>query len=234
MQSMPATVDAADIALRLGLTVLAGLQIGYNRREHGKAAGLRTTMLVCLAASVSMIQVNVLLPTAGKASDSYVVMDLMRLPLGILTRVGFIGGGAILRRDNIVIGVTTAATLWFVTVIGLCFGGGQIVLGIAGLVLGYLTLWGLALIEERLERDQRADLTIETDVDGPSEENIQRRLARLGLKASSCHVTLAGNRRELAFVVSGRRQDTDVRAPEFLADFARQPGVLRLEWKALA
>jgi hypothetical protein len=58
--------------------------------------------------------------------------------------------------------------------------------------------------------------------------------ARLGMKASSCHVTLAGNRRELAFVVSGRRQDTDVRVPEFLDDFARQPGVLRLEWKALA
>ena len=54
------------------------------------------------------------------------------------------------------------------------------------------------------------------------------------MKASSCHVTLAGTRRELAFVVSGRRQDTDVRVPEFLDDFARQPGVLRLEWKALA
>lgn len=66
------------------------------------------------------------------------------------------------------------------------------------------------------------------------EESIQRWLARLGLKAGSCHVVLAGNRRELAFVVSGPRQDTDVRAPEFLADFARQPGVLRLEWKALA
>jgi putative Mg2+ transporter-C (MgtC) family protein len=133
-----------------------------------------------------------------------------------------------------VIGLTTAATLWFVTVLGLCFGGGQIALGLAGLALGFLTLWGLALIEERLERDHRADLTIETDVDGPSEENIQRRLARIGLKANSCHITLAGRRRELAFVVSGRRRDTDVRAPEFLADFARQPGVLRLEWKALA
>ena len=82
----------------------------------------------------------------------------------------------------------------------------------------------LALIEERPERDHRADLTIETDVGGPSEENIQRRLARTGLKANSCHITLAGRRRELAFVVSGRRQDTDVRAPEFLAEFARQPG----------
>jgi putative Mg2+ transporter-C (MgtC) family protein len=100
-----------DIALRLGLTVLVGIVIGYNRSEHGKAAGMRTTLLVCLAASVAMIQVNLLLPTAGRPSDSFVMNDLMRLPLGILTGVGFIGGGAILRRDNIVVGVTTAATL---------------------------------------------------------------------------------------------------------------------------
>jgi putative Mg2+ transporter-C (MgtC) family protein len=56
--------------------------------------------------------------------------DLMRLPLGILIGVGFIGGGAILRRDDIVVGVTTAATLWLVTVIGLCLGGGQLALGL--------------------------------------------------------------------------------------------------------
>jgi MgtC family len=52
----------------------------------------------------------------------------MRLPLGILTGVGFIGGGTILKRGDLVTGVTTAATLWLVTVIGLCFGGGQLAL----------------------------------------------------------------------------------------------------------
>jgi len=54
------------------------------------------------------------------------VMDLMRLPLGILTGVGFIGGGAIFKKGDLVTGVTTAATLWMVTVIGLCLGGGQL------------------------------------------------------------------------------------------------------------
>jgi len=80
--------------------------------------GLRTTLLVCLAAAISMVSVNLFLATAGKPSDSFVVLDLMRLPLGILTGMGFIGGGAILRRDGLVVGVTTAATLWFVTVMG--------------------------------------------------------------------------------------------------------------------
>src|ERR1700751_4826488 len=109
-----------EIALRLALAIAAGLLLGYNREERGKVAGMRTTVLVCLAASAAMIQVNILLPTAGRPHDSFVMNDLMRLPLGILTGVGFIGGGAILRRDNIVVAVTPAATLWLATVIGLC------------------------------------------------------------------------------------------------------------------
>src|SRR5215467_14403800 len=123
-----------DVALRLALSVVAGAVLGIDRGEHGRPAGLRTTLLVCLAAAVAMIQTNLLLGTAGKTGSSFAVLDLMRLPLGILTGMGFIGGGAILRRDNMVMGVTTAATLWFVTVLGLCFGGGQIGLGMAGLV----------------------------------------------------------------------------------------------------
>jgi len=67
-------------------------------------------MLVGLAASVAMIQANLLLPVAGKTSASFGVMDLMRLPLGILTGVGFIGAGAILKRGDLVTGMTTAAT----------------------------------------------------------------------------------------------------------------------------
>lgn len=119
---MPLTLQWDDIALRLVLTVIAGTLVGINRSEHGQAAGLRTTILVCLAASVAMIQMNLLMPTAGKTPESFVTLDLMRLPLGILTGMGFIGGGAILRRGNMVQGVTTAATLWIVTVIGLCLG----------------------------------------------------------------------------------------------------------------
>jgi hypothetical protein len=84
-------------------------------REHGRAAGLRTSILVTMAACVAMLQVNLLLPLAGRPSDSFIMNDLMRLPLGILSGMGFIGAGAIVRRENFVVGVTTAATLWFLT-----------------------------------------------------------------------------------------------------------------------
>lgn len=170
MTGMPTNIGWTDIAIRLALSIIAGMVIGYNRTEHGKAAGLRTTLLVCLAASVAMIQVNLLLPTAGRSADSFVMNDLMRFPLGILTGVGFIGAGAIIRRDDIIVGVTTAATLWYVTVIGLCLGGGQIWLGIAATAIGLIALWALNFVELRLRRESRARLYIELEDASPQRE----------------------------------------------------------------
>jgi len=157
---MPLHPTWDDIALRLLLTMIAGAAIGFNRGVRGHTAGLRTTILVGLAASVAMIQANILLPVAGKTVESFVVMDPMRLPLGILTGVGFIGGGAILKRGDLVTGVTTAATLWVVTVIGLCLGGGQIGLGGSATILGMITLWALKWIDRRMPRKHRAMLVI--------------------------------------------------------------------------
>src|ERR1700679_3120929 len=115
---MPVTLEWQQIALRLSLTVIAGLIIGFNRGEHGRPAGMRTTLLVCLAASLSMLQANLLMNSIGKTHDSFVVLDLMRLPLGILSGMGFIGAGTILRKGSLVLGVTPARPLWFVTLGG--------------------------------------------------------------------------------------------------------------------
>src|SRR6185437_5898533 len=163
-RTMPLTPSWADIGLRLLLTVIAGALIGLNRGEHGHPAGLRTTLLVGLAASLSMILANLLLDTAGKPDGSFAVLDLMRLPLGILTGVGFIGAGAIIRRGDGVEGVTTAATLWFVTMVGLCLGGGQLILGSVATAIGLVVLIALKALENRVPSARRA--TIELILDG--------------------------------------------------------------------
>jgi putative Mg2+ transporter-C (MgtC) family protein len=141
--------------------MIAGAILGLDRGARGHAAGLRTTILVALAAAVAMVQANILLPIGGKTAASFSVLDLMRLPLGILTGVGFIGGGAILKRGDIVRGVTTAATLWIATVIGLCFGGGQVRLGLVATVLAFVTLFVLDYFDRRIPRQHRARLIIE-------------------------------------------------------------------------
>ncbi len=173
--NMPLVPTWTDIAIRLALTMVAGALIGLNRGARGHAAGFRTTILVALAASVAMIQANILLSLGGKTSESFSVMDLMRLPLGILTGVGFIGGGTIVKKGDLVTGVTTAATLWLVTVIGLCLGGGQLILGIAATALAVFTLWILRWVDRIIPREHRARLVVSCD---PS-RNVLEDLPRL-------------------------------------------------------
>jgi len=230
---MSATLGWPEIALRLALTVVAGLMLGINRSERGRAVGLRTTLLVCLAASVAMIQVNLLLTTKGKAPDSFAQIDPMRLPLGILTGMGFIGAGAILRRGTLVLGVTTAATLWLITVIGLCFGGGEITLGLAALALGVGTLWGLKGLELHLRQDRRAILELRTQAGGPSEEEIYTYLQKAGYRIGcwdiTCNCKGGVQSRTLRCEVRWRSCPTEVMPPRLLDQLTQHEGVLKLK-----
>jgi putative Mg2+ transporter-C (MgtC) family protein len=235
MQPMPLVVTPGDLALRLALTVVAGLLIGINRDEHGRPAGLRTTLLVCLAASVAMIQANLLLPLAGRPNGSFVMLDLMRLPLGILSGMGFLGAAAIIRRGDLVQGVTTAATLWIVTVIGLCFGGGQLALGIAATVLVLLALWGLKRVEVFVQREHRATLTVTTDndADAATEPQIIASFSTAGYwiaRESVTHAPAAGYSEhcyELRWVGTVRNPVV----PGFLRVLAALPSVRSVSWK---
>jgi putative Mg2+ transporter-C (MgtC) family protein len=230
---MPLTLTWHEIALRLALSAASGVLIGLDRSEHGRPAGLRTTLLVCLAAAVAMIQANLLLATMGKPADSFVTLDLMRLPLGILTGMGFIGGGAILRRDGFVLGVTTAATLWFVTIIGLCFGGGQISLGLAAFVLGMLVLSGLRSIEHRMKQEQYGTLSVTVEDDQLTEEEILAAVQKGGYKISVSSVACVNQTRlrELEFRLQWRAVPDSVEVPPFFRDLLRDPHVVTARWK---
>jgi putative Mg2+ transporter-C (MgtC) family protein len=233
---MPLTLTWHEIAIRLTLSVIAGALIGFDRGEHGRPAGLRTTLLVCLAAAVAMVQANLLLSTRGRSPDSFVDMDVMRLPLGILTGMGFIGGGAILRRDGFVLGVTTAATLWFVTVIGLCFGGGQIGLGIAATVLGGLVLSGLRWFDYSVKREQHGTLFLTTERDLPHEEAIRAIVQKAGYKIMSVSAVTCDKqteRRNVEFMVQWRSAAHNLDAPAFLRDLLNDPHVTTAHWKVV-
>lgn len=231
---MPLQISWHDIAIRLLLTIVGGGLIGINREERGQAAGLRTTILVCLAASVSMIQLNFLLDVTGKAQNSFVVMDVMRLPLGILSGMGFIGGGVILRKGSMVRGVTTAATLWFVTVMGLCFGGGQIGLGVITLVLGMVILVGLKELEKHLKQDRQATLTLVAGQNRPSQSDITLAIAGAGFKIVSSSVTMGENSTlaEMTCEVSWRARHDDSDQPIiFLKEIGTRFGLAKVDWR---
>jgi putative Mg2+ transporter-C (MgtC) family protein len=120
-------------ALRLGAALVLGAGVGLNRELHGKPAGLRTHALVSLAAAVAAL---VSLQSAAGAP-----VEVGRVVQGILTGVGFIGAGVILRDpQGHVTGLTTAATLWLCAVLGMVCGLGHwAILGVA-LALASLVL----------------------------------------------------------------------------------------------
>ncbi|HEX3662667.1 MAG TPA: MgtC/SapB family protein [Acidobacteriaceae bacterium] len=222
------------IALRLTLTVLAGGLLGADRSRNGHPAGLRTVLLVTLAASVAMIQMDLLLPTSGKNLSSFAVMDVMRLPLGILTGVGFIGAGAIVRRGDLVLGITTAATLWFATVVGLCLGGGQIVLGCVSALIGYGVLTALRGLETIIERYQPATLILVTGEEGPTLDELRTRLeaARMRIRSLSVEHSPVDHRRSLRCHVRWPSLGGPAHPPAILDELERLPGLIRLVWRA--
>jgi putative Mg2+ transporter-C (MgtC) family protein len=232
---MPVQIDWREIALRLLCTVLAGAVIGFNREGRGHTAGLRTTILLCLSASLAMILANLMIDTTGKTQTSFVQLDMMRLPLGILTGMGFIGAGAILRRDNLVVGVTTAATLWFVTVMGLCFGAGHFGLGFAALGIGFVTLVGLKWLERHLELERNAMLTIVVGQNKTTENEIAKPFVDAGYKIKFSSVTYDsfGKIMQVDGNVRWRGQIGESCPPEFLKQLAERHHFEKLEWRVV-
>jgi len=231
---MPLTLTWQQIALRLALAAVASLVIGLNRDEQGHPAGMRTTMLVCLAATLAMLQVNILLPMSGKTPSSFAVMDLMRLPLGILSGIGFLGAGVILKRDDkLVTGVTTAATLWFVTVLGLLFGGGQLRLGTAGTLIAVFVLWLLKHLEAVIPREHHGTLSLAFDDDGPTEDMLRDHFFKSGCGISTWRVTYdpPATLRSLHCELKWHeRASRTPQTPGALTTLRSMPGIRTLTW----
>jgi putative Mg2+ transporter-C (MgtC) family protein len=229
---MPLHLGWHEIALRLGLTFCAAFLIGLNRGRRGEAAGLRTTLLVCLAASVSMIQVNLLLDTEGRSPSSFGVMDYMRLPLGILTGMGFIGAGAIMKRGSLVMGVTTAASLWFTTVIGLCLGGGQLGLGVVSLALALFVLMVLKRFENSDRMEHQAVLSVSAGADGVTRGEIEKMINDSPVKAIACAVTYrpAEGTRTFEFIVGSHTPLEGAGPPGFVERLSEDTTLRELRW----
>src|SRR6202012_5689771 len=115
-------------------------------------------------------------------ASSFSMMDALRFPLGILTGIGFIGAGVILKRGSIIKGVTTAATVWLVTIVGLTLGCGYFLLGGATVAIALLVLVGLQSIEAGMMRDHSAVLIVDAEMDRPSDEDLRQRVTDAGYR----------------------------------------------------
>lgn len=229
---MQPDVSLDDILLRLGAAVLAGAIIGFDRGTRGRIAGIRTTILICVAAAGAMIESNLILGVTGKTEASFTQMDTLRLPLGILSGIGFIGAGVILKRGDMVLGVTTAATLWLVTVIGLVLGAGYFALGALLVAAAFAVLVLLVKIEPLLSREHRATLTIDILSTGPSTEALRSRIETAGYKVKSLALTQSHDR-TIRCLVSWTARESDGAVPSVIDQLSALEGVTRVDWQPI-
>src|SRR5690349_2954246 len=139
-----------EIAVRLGAALMLGSAVGLNRDLHGKPAGVRTHALVSLGLAVAVI-ISLGLPGEVKSMDPHAISRVLQ---GILTGIGFLGAGVILRNPTgHVTGLTTAATVWLCAVLGVTCGLGywSVLVIAAGLSVLVLALGGpIEYLAERL------------------------------------------------------------------------------------
>jgi putative Mg2+ transporter-C (MgtC) family protein len=140
------TLNPEDV-IKLLLAVVAGGLIGIEREYRDKAAGFRTLIFICAGACLFTILSAILAPNT----------DPNRIAANIVTGVGFLGAGVILRDGGKVIGLTTAATIWLTAAVGMGIGGGAYLISGVMVLAAMIVLWLFPSVEHRIDnvREER-------------------------------------------------------------------------------
>ena len=149
-----------SILFRLILAVLLGGLVGMEREMHGRPAGFRTHIVVCLGAAMMIMGSEYHLLHV----DPDTVFDPNRMAAGIITGIGFLGAGAIMREENVVRGLTTAGCIWFVAGLGIIIGKGLYPLALWGTLLVFIMLVGFRYVESWMSVENYGELSIRMDL----------------------------------------------------------------------
>ncbi len=193
-------VTTTEIIVRLLLGTFIGGIIGFERQTHGRPAGFRTHILVCIASVLLMI-VSENYHYLSSLDPGYVRVDPGRIAAGAITGVGFLGAGVILKTGFSIQGLTTAASIWVISAIGLSIGSGLYPAGIVTSLITVVTLILLRNIERKMPRLSFRFLTINTD-ETASEERITSVLDKYGLTVSNVDYERSIKNREAVFHIT--------------------------------
>ena len=213
------------------LAVLLGGMIGLERQIHGRPAGLRTHILVCLASTL-LIFVSRSLPELESPTPGIrVVLDPTRLAAGIVTGVGFLGAATVIRSGDIVRGITTGACIWAVSGLGVVIGYeayGFALAGTAAILLVLVTLnWAEGLIRPLIYR--RVVVRGRTPRAPVLAERVRGALAKVDIGVKDVGGVAAGPDEPFELVFSIRCRNA-LQAPQVLETLGSLEGVSSVEW----
>ena len=190
-------LSEGELFLRLVLACILGGVIGYERQSRRKSAGLRTNVLVCLGSCLIMIMsIELYQGVEGKTNA-----DPARLAAQVVSGIGFLGAGAIMKEGLSVTGLTTAACLWVVAGVGLAVGAGYYSGALISTALVFVTLGSLSRLDDWVDHEKNLSLNIHT-VDRPGQlmrisrclEDLQLRVRGVKVKADEDEVDDSGEK----------------------------------------
>lgn len=197
------------ILLKLFLSALAGGLIGLEREKRGRPAGLRTNLLVSVGAcTVMIISETFFLKYGSYNAQSLLRLDPSRTAAQIVTGIGFLGAGVILKEGATVRGLTTAATLWVVAGLGMAFGMGFFSLGALSTITVLVGLLFLKRFDMTIQKDRYLFLAVTARRRDSLYDDLRQLVDERGLRISevSSQVDLEKNEIFLKMVLK-QRQD---------------------------
>ena len=184
----------ADFSLKLLAALFLSGLIGLEREFHGRAAGLRTHILVCLASTaiiaVSQIGQDLFL---AQGAESVFRIDPWRIAAGIVTGIGFLGGGTILRSEDLIRGLTTAACIWFVAAIGIVIGMGFFIPATIITIVGLFTLICLDPLRKIVPSEKLGKIKIVSEIDSAETVEFRCRAILKNYSISIYNTTISAN-----------------------------------------
>lgn len=196
------------VLLRLLAAVAAGGLIGLERSFHGRAAGFRTHTLVCTSAALLMQLTVYQLELLPNFPLETIRTDPTRMAQGIMTGIGFLGAGAIMREGLTVLGLTTAASIWFTAAIGILAGVGFYWAAGVATLLAFGTLGIFRWIEAVMPTLSYARLQVRFDrAQAPTEKELMDVIRAHSLEKTDINYRQEGERRYFTYEITMRTRD---------------------------
>jgi putative Mg2+ transporter-C (MgtC) family protein len=208
-------ISPDEIIIRLLLGAILGGVIGFEREVHGQAAGFRTQLLVCVAAVLIMIvsenyYFHLLLENPELLKqDSAFRIDPARIAAGAVIGIGFLGAGAIIKSGFVIRGLTTAASIWIISAIGLAIGAGLYFEGILTSLITIIALLILRKLQRNIRIVQYRRVSVSARVSENAEEKIAAIFSDCGVAVSSIEYERDLTKDEILFVFSISTKDRD-------------------------
>jgi len=215
------------VTLRLFLAAFLSGAIGFEREFHGRAAGFRTHILLCVGSTLVMLtSMHIFDVYAGK-----VAVDPARIAAGVITGIGFLGAGTIMHSRSSIRGLTTAASLWVVAGIGLAVGSGLYYAAILTTALTIVALMVFGRIEHAMIRKNWYRTIIIEAKDGIEElKAIRKVLDEYNIDITNYEVDRSKDNLGMIFKVGLRLYNIKL-ANQLIEDVGRLPGVSAVKWE---